>query len=53
MKEFKIPQKLIGLITETLKYIKCRVKSQNNISEPFGKKMGLRREMPWHVFYVT
>jgi hypothetical protein len=53
MKEFKIPQKLIRLVTETLKYIKCRVKAQNNLSEPFGTQMGLRQEMPCGVFYVT
>jgi sorting nexin-29 len=36
MKEFKIPQKLMGLARATLKHVKCRVKMQNNLSEPFG-----------------
>jgi hypothetical protein len=43
MKEFKIPQKLIGLVRATLKHVKCRIKMQNNQSEAFGASMGLRQ----------
>jgi hypothetical protein len=43
MKEFKIPQKLIGLVRATLKHVNCRVKVQNNLSEPFGTSTGLRQ----------
>jgi sorting nexin-29 len=43
MKEFKMPQKLMGLARATLKHIKCRVKMQNNLSEPFGTLTGLRQ----------
>jgi sorting nexin-29 len=43
MKESKIPQKLMGLARATLKHVKCRVKMQNNLSEPFGTLTGLRQ----------
>jgi hypothetical protein len=48
MKEFNIPQRLIGLVTAPLEHVKRRVKVQRNTSEPFGTSMGL-----WHVFYLT
>lgn len=44
MKEFKIPQKLIGLVTATLKHVKYRVKVPYNLLESFGIPMGLRQE---------
>jgi hypothetical protein len=44
MKEFKIPQKLIGLVTATLKHVKYRVKVPYNLLESFGIPMGLMQE---------
>jgi sorting nexin-29 len=43
MKEFKIYQKSIGLVRPTLEPVKCKGKVQNNLSEPFGTSMGLRK----------
>jgi hypothetical protein len=43
MKEFKIHQKLVGLVRATLEHAKCRVKVQNNLSEPFGTSSALRQ----------
>jgi sorting nexin-29 len=42
MKEFKIPKKLMRLARATFKHVKCRVKMQNNLSEPFGTLTGIR-----------
>lgn len=36
MKEFKIPQKLIGLVRTILEHVKYTVNVQNNLSELFG-----------------
>jgi hypothetical protein len=41
MKEYKIPQKIIGLVRTTLEHTKCRVKAQNNPSESSGTSVGL------------
>jgi sorting nexin-29 len=43
IKAFKIAQKLIGLVRATSKHVICRVKMQNNVSEPIGTSMGLRQ----------
>jgi hypothetical protein len=43
MKEFKIPQKLIGLVRATLEHVKYKVEVQNNLSELFGTSVGLRQ----------
>jgi sorting nexin-29 len=46
IKEFKISQKLIGLARATFNHVKCRVKMQNNLSEPLGTLTGLRQGDP-------
>ena len=43
MAEFEIPVKLINLTKATLKRVKCRVKLQNELSEPFYTDKGLRQ----------
>jgi hypothetical protein len=43
MKEFKIPQKITGLVRATLEHVKYRVKVQYNLSELFGTSVGLRQ----------
>lgn len=43
-KKSKITHKLTGLVRATLKYAKCGVKMQNNVSEPFGTSTGARQE---------
>jgi sorting nexin-29 len=35
---------LIGLVRAALKHVKCRVKIQNNLSEPFGTLVGLMQQ---------
>lgn len=43
MKEFKILQKLIGMVRGTLEHVKSRVKVQNSLSEPFGSSVCVRQ----------
>jgi hypothetical protein len=53
MKEFKIPQKSIGLVRLTLEPVKYKGKMQNNLSEPFGTSMGLRQGDAVSCIYLT
>jgi sorting nexin-29 len=43
MQEFGIPVKLINLTRTTLKRVKCRIKLQGYLSEPFLTQRGLRQ----------
>jgi hypothetical protein len=43
MQEFLIPLKLINLTRATLKRVKCRIKLQGHVSEPFLTQSGLRQ----------
>jgi hypothetical protein len=43
MQEFGIPVKLINLTRAALKRVKCRIKLQGHLSEPFLTQMGLRQ----------
>jgi hypothetical protein len=52
MQEFGIPVKLINLTRATLKRVKCRIKLQGHLSEPFLTQLGLRQGH-WHVSCLT
>ncbi|GFX08278.1 reverse transcriptase domain-containing protein [Trichonephila clavipes] len=43
MTEFKIPKKLVNLTKATLKNVRCRIKIQKYLSEPFTTERGLRQ----------
>jgi sorting nexin-29 len=43
MQEFGIPVKLTNLTTATLKRVKCRIKLQGHLSEPFLTQRRLRQ----------
>jgi hypothetical protein len=43
MEEFEIPNKLINLTRATLKRVRCRVKIQKDLSDPFITERGLRQ----------
>jgi sorting nexin-29 len=43
MQEFGIPVKLINLTRATLKRVKCRIKIQGHLSDPFLTQTGLRQ----------
>ncbi|GFT64634.1 reverse transcriptase domain-containing protein [Trichonephila clavipes] len=43
MTELKIPKKLVNLTKATLKNIRCRIKIQKYLSEPFTTERGLRQ----------
>jgi hypothetical protein len=43
MEEFGISTKLIKLTRATLKKVKCRIKLQSQLSEPFFTQRGLRQ----------
>jgi hypothetical protein len=36
MKEFKVPQKLVGLLRATLKHVKYRARMRTNLLEAFA-----------------
>ncbi|GFV02491.1 reverse transcriptase domain-containing protein [Trichonephila clavipes] len=44
MTEFKIPKKLVNLMKATLKNVRCRVKIQKYLSEPFTTERAQRQE---------
>jgi hypothetical protein len=46
LKEFKIYQKLLGLVGTTLESVNCVVKLQNNLLQPSEASLGLRQEEP-------
>ncbi|GFX52023.1 reverse transcriptase domain-containing protein [Trichonephila clavipes] len=43
MTEFKIPKKLVNLTKATLKIVRCRIKIQKYLSEPFTTERDLRQ----------
>ncbi|GFU10612.1 reverse transcriptase domain-containing protein [Trichonephila clavipes] len=43
MTEFKIPKKRVNLTKATLKNVRCRIKIQKYLSEPFTTERGLRQ----------
>jgi sorting nexin-29 len=43
MEKFEVPRKLINLMKITLMRVRCRVKIQNSVSEPFTSERGLRQ----------
>ncbi|GFX51630.1 craniofacial development protein 2 [Trichonephila clavipes] len=43
MTEFKIPKKFVNLTKATLKNVRCRIKVQKYLSEPFTTEKGLRQ----------
>jgi hypothetical protein len=54
MEEFSLPGKLRRLVVVTLENVRCKMTTQNGISDPFITRKGLRQKvMHSNVCYLT